>query len=252
MGIIKPWTAKPEIIFERNNDTIVSENTITVCITNYNYSRFIIECLDSIMNQTFENLELIVIDDVSSDNSIAVISKWMKKNNRRFQKVMLLKNSTNQGPSSSRNIAINMASGANIMIVDADNSLYPSAISKLMTAHSLANVAGVYSQIEIFGNCKSIGYADIWDDERLRIANYVDVMALIKKEAWEQVSGFTHIEEGWEDYDFWLKFVDAGLELAYLPQILCRYRVHGDSRTATEAHVSHDNLNLIMKYRHSS
>jgi GT2 family glycosyltransferase len=75
-------------------------------------------------------------------------------------------------------------------------------------------------------------------------------MGIIRKSAWEAVGGYSHIDEGWEDYDFWLKFVDAGLTPGYVPEILCRYRVHGRSRTATEAYIAHEQLKLIMAFRH--
>ena len=82
--------------------------------------------------------------------------------------------------------------------------------------------------------------------------NYVDVMALVKKSAWQQVDGYSHIERGWEDYDFWLKFVDAGLTPGYVPEILCRYRVHEKSRTATDAFHAHEDLKVAMAFRHSN
>ena len=73
---------------------------------------------------------------------------------------------------------------------------------------------------------------------------------LVKKQAWEQVDGYSHIDEGWEDYDFWLKFITHKLDVGYVPEILCRYRVHGKSRTANEAHVHHQTLERMMDFRH--
>lgn len=246
--IIKPWTPKPNILFEYKKFKSIPNDLITVCITNYNYERFIIECLDSVFHQTYKNLELIVIDDISSDNSISTIRNWMKLNKKRFYKCSFIQNKTNQGPSNSRNIVFDMSISNYIFILDADNSIYPKAIEKLFRC--IGDYAGAYSQIEIFGNQKGIGYADVWDEDRLKESNYIDVMSLVKKDAWLLVDGFSHIDEGWEDYDFWLKFRDKKLEMIFLPEILCRYRIHGNSRTNNEASSAHQDLELIMKFRH--
>lgn len=245
---MKQWTPEPVEIFKYKKMKSIPDGLVTICITNYNYERFIIECLDSVLNQTYENLELIVIDDISSDTSISSIKKWMKRNKRRFYSCSLLKNKTNQGPSNSRNIIIEKSLSEYIFILDADNAIYPKAIEKLYNC--IGEYSGAYSQIEIFGNQKGIGYADIWDSDRLRESNYIDVMSLIKKSAWKKVGGFSHIDEGWEDYDFWLKFRDENMEMIFLPEILCRYRVHGNSRTNNEASGAHQDLELIMKFRH--
>lgn len=245
---MKAWTPEPNIIFDYKKFKHSPEDLITVCITNYNYENYIIECLDSVFNQTYENIEVIVIDDKSSDCSLTIIKNWMKSNKRRFYHCSLLENKTNQGPSNSRNIIFEKALGKYVFILDADNMIYPKAIEKLY--NSVGDFSGAYSHIEIFGNQKGIGYSDIWDNDRLKESNYIDVMSLIKKDAWEKVNGFSHIDEGWEDYDFWLKFRDEGFELNFLPEILCRYRIHGNSRTSNEAFAAHQDLELIMKFRH--
>lgn len=247
--IVKKWTPSPFVVFEYIKTKITPKDLITVCITNYNYEKYIIECLESVKSQTFKNIELIVIDDISSDKSIDIISSWMSKNKRRFHRCVLLKNQTNQGPSVSRNIVFEKATGDYVFILDADNEIYPKAIEKLYNCLD-DDFMGSYSHIEIFGNQKGIGYSDIWDGDRLKKSNYIDVMSLVKKEAWKAVCGFSHIDEGWEDYDFWLKFRDAGFELKFLPEILCRYRIHGNSRTSNEAFAAHQDLQLIMEFRH--
>ncbi|MDG6095752.1 glycosyltransferase family 2 protein [Acetobacter sp. AN02] len=249
--IMKPWDPTPVEIFTQSKNKTNSGIFISVIVTNYNYGKYIEKCLDSIHNQTFDKLELVVIDDKSEkDDSIDVIHKWMKKNYTRFEKCTLLSNKTNQGPSFSRNSAINYAKSEYIFMMDADNEIFPSAISKLFSALMKTSAAGSYSQIVDFGERNQIGVSDIWDANRMRQNNYVDVMALIKKKAWEDVGGFSHIEEGWEDYDFWLKFIDKKLDLCFLPEILCKYRVHNSSRTAKEAFSAHFILENLMKFRH--
>ena len=163
---------------------------------------------------------------------------------------MLLRHQRNQGPSGARHTAFREALGRSVFVIDADNEIYPRAIARLHAALWDGDFDAAYSQLEIFGDRRAVGRGDIWDPVELARDNYVDVMALIRRDAWERVDGYTHIEEGWEDYDFWLKFADAKMEVGYVPEILCRYRVHGKSRTAIEAHAAHEQLKLIMAFRH--
>ena len=251
MSVIKPWDPSPEVIFSYKKKSRKPKNLITVCVTNFNYASVIEECLDSIADQTHADLEIVVVDDCSQrDDSVDVIAEWMEENKQRFYSLQCLTNPRNQGPSFSRNMAFAHAQSEYVFIIDADNTIYPTALEKIYTALVQGKFPAVYTQIEEFGDRKGIGHADIWDAARMRKNNYVDVMALIRKSAWEKVGGFSHIEEGWEDYDFWLKFIDAGLEPGYLPEILCRYRVHNSSRTATEALAAHYDLELVMEFRH--
>jgi len=194
---------------------------------------------------------LIVVDDLSDkDDSVEVIKDWLTVNKQRFYSAKFLVHNRNQGPSLTRNSGFKAASAELVFVIDADNIIYPRAIQRMHECIQDGGFDAVYSQIEEFGDRIKIGFADIWDPDSMRKNNYVDVMALIKKSAWKQVGGYSHIEEGWEDYDFWLKFIDESLDVGYLPEVLCRYRVHGKSRTALEAFSAHQNLELIMAFRH--
>ncbi|MDN6041329.1 glycosyltransferase family 2 protein [Acetobacter orientalis] len=251
MTPFKPWDPAPNCIFSHKKKIPPPPDLISICLTHYNYTDYVIECLDSLAEQTHKALDLVFIDDASTqDNAIPFILSWLESNKNRFYRIAFLENKYNQGPSFSRNMAFKHALAPSVFIIDADNMLYPEALEKLYATLQHGNFPAVYCQLEEFGDRTGIGRADIWDPDLMRKANYVDVMALVCKAAWQQVGGFSHIEEGWEDYDFWLKFIDHNLEPAYLPEILCRYRVHENSRTAREALRAHHRLELIMAFRH--
>jgi hypothetical protein len=113
-----------------------------------------------------------------------------------------------------------------------------------------ADFGAAYTQIEFFGDEQKLGFADVWNAEYLKQDNYIDAMALISKQAWRQVGGYTHTEGGWEDYDFWCKFVENDISVAFVPEILCRYRVHGSSMLRTETARQNQELSVIMSLRH--
>ena len=78
-------------------------------------------------------------------------------------------------------------------------------------------------------------------------------MALVARAAWQQVGGYRRMETaGWEDYDFWLKFAEAGFDVVRVPEILCRYRQHGGSmlRSVTNQPATIDALHADMRLHH--
>jgi glycosyltransferase involved in cell wall biosynthesis len=248
---LKPWSPESICAYEYEGQHGATKDLISVCVTVFNYGRYLKTCLDSIAAQTHSQIELLIVDDKSDkDDSLDVAVQWAKKNRARFRRIRVLSHVRNQGPAEARNTAFAQARGEYVFIIDADNQIYPRAIARLYAAAQEGGFDATYSQLEFFGEERRIGPADIWDPTAMRKENYVDVMALVARAAWEKIQGFSHIEEGWEDYDFWLKFSEAGLGPAYVPEILCRYRVHEQSRTYTEAHAAHDQLKLIMAFRH--
>ena len=246
-----PWSPKPITAFESQQKPKPPKSLISVCVTVYNYADYLPDCLNSIAAQTHPDLDLVIVDDKSEkDDSLEVAITWAAENKSRFWRISVLTHARNQGPAAARNAAFAHAAGDKIFIIDADNTIYPRCIARLAAAMHNGDFDATYAQLEYFGNERKIGSADIWDPAVIAEENYVDVMALVKKSSWSHINGFSHIEEGWEDYDFWLKFIDSGFVAGYQPEILCRYRRHGHSRTHTDAYAAHEKLRAIMAYRH--
>ena len=102
-------------------------------------------------------------------------------------------------------------------------------------------------RIEVF----DIAASGPLDRERLRRGNYIDAMALVRRTAWIAVGGYSEMDKmGWEDYDFWCKFVEKGLEMVFIPEILCRYRVHETSMLRSHTNKHADALKWLMMARH--
>ncbi len=223
---------------------------VTIIITLYNYARYIEEALDSAARQTHRNLELVVVNDRSSDGSEAVALAWLNRHGDRFSRALLLTNVENYGLSISRNIAFAAAANEFIFVLDADNMLYPSATAKLLAACVNAGAQAAYSQIELFDEKADIGAAYTWDPEHLAGGNYIDAMAVIRKSAWAAVGGYDPFDIGWEDYDLWCKFVEHGFEGVFVPQILCRYRVHDTSMLRLETNLNVEKVISELVVRH--
>lgn len=246
----KVWEPDVECIYEKTTG-LTGAIEISVCVSLFNYERFVVECLDSIKYQDDACIDLIVVDDCSNrDKSVGATLKWMRANYARFSRVMLLSHKRNQGLAAARNTAIGRAMYESVFVIDADNQIYPRTLVRLHQALVDSSSAAAYSQLEFFGDVRRLGYADVWNPESFRYGNYIDAMALIRKSAWKLVGGYSHLEGGWEDYDFWCKFVECELEGIYVPEILCRYRVHGTSMLRTETKSRNNELIVEMVLRH--
>jgi glycosyltransferase involved in cell wall biosynthesis len=226
------------------------EGCVTVAVSLYNYAKYISECLDSIAAQTHNSIELIVVDDTSDkDDSLDVALSWLREHQGRFRRSLLLHHDRNQGLAQARNTAFSAASSDTIFVIDADNSIYRSAIAKLYAVLNCHYHGAAYSQLRLFGDEDCLGLADLWSKEKLKKGNYIDAMALVRKSAWEAVGGYSPTD-GWEDFDFWCKFIEHGIEAIFLPETLCRYRVHGASMLKSETSRIYDELKNVIVMRH--
>ena len=230
-------------------DAKIRCENISVVITLYNYERYIEETITSVINQCYENIDLIIIDDQSTDNSCDIALDVVSSKLSRFRNAIVMSAMTNQGLAKSRNLGFKLSKSQYIFSLDADNPIFSSAVSKLYKAIEPTDpqkVAFVYSQLLYFDEVDDIGIADTWDPKKLAQGNYIDNMSLIRKEAWEKVGGYSEMPvPGWEDFDLWCKFHEAGFEGVFLPEILCKYRVRNASMLRSS---TNKNIEILMKY----
>ena len=227
---------------------------VVVVVPLYNYAATIDACLRSVVHQDLEPLALVVIDDCSTDDGGARAVEFLRRYPERFSTVRVVRQHRNQGLSMARNAGICWSSEPFLFMLDADNCLRPPALSRLLEALRCSGAAFAYSQLRKFGDSNGVGVADIWDPAKLRIGNYIDAMALLRRDALLAVKGYATLadDHGWEDYDLWCSFAERGLRGVFLPEALCDYRVHGGSmfRKRTEQH--YDALMAEMALRHPS
>ena len=207
---------------------------VTVCISLYNYQQYIVETLESVNSQTLQCLDLIVVDDRSTDNSLALAGEWMQQNAERFNRIKLIRHEQNQGLSITRNTAILQTGTPYIFILDADNLLYPRCLERCLEALTFdPNAAVAYPIIEKFGSEQALMGNVVWERSQFLKQNCIDAMSLIRKSALLQVNGYSFLNAigplGWEDYELWCKFIEANLYGISVPELLARYRIHDAS-----------------------
>ena len=227
---------------------------VVVVVPLYNYAATIEACLQSVVDQHLPPVALVVIDDCSTDDGGTLAVEFLRRHPDRFSTVRVIRQQRNQGLSMSRNAGIAWSSEPFLFMLDADNLLRPPALSRLLEALRCSGAAFAYSQLRMFGDADGVGVADIWDPARLRIGNYIDAMALLRRDALLAVKGYAVLadDHGWEDYDLWCSFAERGLRGVFLPEVLCDYRVHGASMLRSRTNRHFEALMAEMALRHPS
>lgn len=216
------WVPQADVLFEAIGHT---RSEVSVAVSLYNYGATVIDALESARGQDLADLDLLVVDDGSADGGERRVLHWMRAHGARFGRCLLLRHAANEGLAAARNQAFAAAGTAYVFVLDADNELYPRCLGACLAAARVSGADAAYTLLEIYGGQTGVMGTDLWDPEALRAGNYIDAMALIRRGAWQQVGGYRRMPVGgWEDYDLWLKFAEAGLEAIRLPEILGRYR----------------------------
>lgn len=207
---------------------------VSVIIPLYNYASVVVEALDSVRDQTMRDLDLIIVDGFSTDDSLDVALEWAKRNADRFNRITVLKNLANYGLGLCRNSGFDAADTPYVLPLDADNRLRPDCCQRLLAAIKQSGAAYVYPTIQHFGASTAQISNTPYRAQRFTAGNYVDAMALVSKEAWAMIGGYNHVRFGWEDYDFWARLAEIGLAGEWLPEVLADYRVHQTSMMKTQ------------------
>lgn len=205
---------------------------ITVYITNYNYEKYIQKSIESVLNQTLQNFELIIIDDGSTDNSKEIIEQYAQ---HPAIKVIFQKN---KGLNITNNIAMRVATGKYIMRLDADDYLDPNALlvmSNMLERDSqLGLVFPDYYMIDAEENILSV-------EKRHEFDKNVSVFdqpahgacTMIRLNFLINLGGYDEEFSCQDGYELWIKFV-ARYKVSNVNTPLFYYRQHGGNLTTNE------------------
>ncbi len=199
---------------------------VSVIIPFYNDGEYIQESVNSVLNQTYSNIEIIIVDDGSDDaNSIKILNQIEFPN---LKKIRI----AHHGPSAARNKAIEICNGEWILPLDADDTIESTYIAKavyIMKTNS--NMGIVYCLADQFGEAKGPWQLPQFNMGKMLLNNIIFVTALFRKKDWDKIGGFDEtFEHGIEDYDFWLSILGLGRNVYQIPECLFHYRIKKKSR----------------------
>lgn len=209
--------------------------SVSVIIPVYNHAASLPDALDSVLGSERADWELVVVDDGSTDGSGTVAGEWIARH--PYSRCAVLRHEVNRGLPAARNTGAAYARADQLLMLDADNAVRPHAIGRLteaLEADPGASFAyGIVGRFAGQGDEGLLSYFP-WDPQRLRASNYIDALALIRRSALQSAGGYTEDPRlmGWEDYDLWVRFAEAGRRGAFVPEIIARYRVGHSSMIA--------------------
>lgn len=203
------------------------EELVSVIMPNYNGGEFIKHAVNSVINQTYKNWELIFVDDCSTDNSLEIIEELRQQDKR----IKVYKNSENKGAATSRNIALEQACGRFIAFLDADDMWYSDKLNQqlaFMSQNDVAFCCTAYEVIDAEGNKTSEYYPkkEIFGYKDILKHNSIGCLTVIFD--LNKISDVTMPIEAArrEDHACWLKILRTGVKAYCLNEILSSYRVH--------------------------
>jgi glycosyltransferase involved in cell wall biosynthesis len=207
---------------------------VSIIIPCYNYGEFVRGAIESVIAQTFQRFEILVIDDGSTDGLTKQVLHDLS-----YEKTRVI-HQCNQGLAQTRNNGAAIAAGKYICFLDADDLIEPTYLEKtLHILESDESVGSCYSWVRCFGDYEAIWKTEDLDPFFLKKRNTSSSHSVIRKEAWERVkesngSGFLSEYNGYfEDWVFWIEMVQCGYRGVAIREPLIRYRVHDKSLGAT-------------------
>jgi len=214
-----------------NTDIIKHQPLVTLYILNYNYKDYIEQCIDSVLSQTYENLEVIIIDDGSTDGSISVISNYQKNHSEKLQTIF----QDNIGLIKSIIRAFELSNGEYVVRVDADDWVKPNFVEELVKAmlsdKQLAMVFPDYYEVDEYGHItKRIKRYDFSSEVSLLDQPAHGACSLIRKKMYDEVGGHNKDLQCQDGVDIWLALTEK-YKVKNLKQPLFYYRQHSASLT---------------------
>ena len=213
---------------------------ISVIVPCYNQAQYLDECLQSVLNQTYQDWECIIVNDGSPDNTEEIAKNWVEKDAR-----FIYLSKENGGLSSARNAGIKIAKGEWILPLDADDKIGNQYL-ELAEKEFEKDYTVIYCEAELFGNEIGKWHLPEFSLENLAKKNCIFCSAFYKKEDWKKVNGYDiNMIYGLEDYEFWISLLKNKNTVKKLPQTLFYYRVKENSMLTS---LKSERINKMFNY----
>lgn len=217
------------------------EPLVSVCVACYNHQNYVADFLESLLDQTYSNIEVIIADDCSTDNSVSIIKSYLPKLEKKFTNVSFKANKTNLGITKNSNNLMRAATGKYYKSMASDDVFYPEAIEKMvefMEEHEecgllLANVLFVGDSYKYKSNGGVIGKGykksikDKLESEKLCYnlldKNFIHAPGVMIRKSVIEKYGCYDESMIVEDYEYWLR-LSRKVKFGYIDEPLVYYR----------------------------
>ncbi len=229
-----------------NNDTLAKQPLVSIIVITYNSSKYVLETLESAKAQTYQNIELIVSDDCSIDNTVEICREWIGKNKGRFVRTELITAEKNTGIPANCNRGVKAAQGDWVKLIAGDDALLPDCIRlNIEQILNNKNINLLQSNVlyfeNIFDKTNFIKTSNIQDNPFFQKVNDIDqyrqilygnkIIApsmFIKRNVVFNIGGFDEDISLIEDLPFWTKALQNGYKIDYFDDVTVKYRIHNN------------------------
>lgn len=219
---------------------------VSIPVVTYNSSSYILDGLESVKTQTYNNIELVISDDCSTDITVDICKKWIENNKQYFKRVVLVTSVKNTGVAGNLNRALRECRGEWIKTLSGDDKFLPYTISgyvDYVISHPEVNIC--YAPFEYFGkdieyvNKTSLSYESLNSDIKSDLKHQQKLILkkmfipgpgiFYKKELWEKIGGYDENYPFAEEYPFFDRVILSGNRVFFVPQRLYSYQIDKNS-----------------------
>jgi glycosyltransferase involved in cell wall biosynthesis len=201
------------------------QDLVSVVIATFNMGRYLPQAVQSVLSQTYTNVEILIIDDGSTDDTAQIIRRWEQDERVRVYR------QSNGGQAQARNRGVALSKGRYVAFLDADDEWLSHKLSRQMPLFANPQVGVVYSEYECMdgeGRALPKPPTRMYRGRvtaALLIDNFVSFQtAVVRRECLERHGAFDESVRMGDDYDLWLR-LSAHYEFDFIPQPTARYRV---------------------------
>jgi glycosyltransferase involved in cell wall biosynthesis len=200
---------------------------VSVVIPCYNSAAFLQETVESVLIQTMRQVEVVFVDDGSSDGTLGVIEQLIASHRDRQLTVF---SQVNAGVGAARNRGIAIARGQYVLPLDADDLIAPTMLERCARILDSQPQTGlVFTDRQDFGDITGVWVAGHFELERLKYFNQISYCSMFRREIWETIGGYRVNASGFTDWDFWVAAAARRVRGYHLPSPLLQHRRRADS-----------------------
>lgn len=219
---------------------MVQTGRTSIVIPCYEQAHWLPDAIESALAQTYCDVEVVVVNDGSSDNTSEVASRYPVR----------LVEQENRGLSAARNAGIEAATGQFILPLDSDDMIDPTFVEKAVPLFT-TGVGIVRAYQQNFGDDdQAYMLRDVKAVYDILEYNAICCCSVFRRDLWEKVGGYDEdMRQGYEDWEFWIRILAKRKQVRTIPEVLFFYRKHGRSMV-DDAIEKHDEIHEYIKNKH--